>query len=284
MTNKIYRRILLCLALASATLPMLWGCGSDDDDDDPTPQTGETYVKTDVGEAPEWKIDWSGNVTAPDWEEPLATNYENWVILMIKLEPQLAQAASESDKMAVFVDGDLRALSSPSKLTNGDIRDSKGTVSFIIKVFGNEFSGKMVEFSLNYYSATLHQIFTLKGQEQFVGESIYGVESDFVPPLTQGCSKYPVVTNLELTARLAENSETVFSEEDVIGVFVGDECRGVYHCSEGLPTSAVTIPVFSVEEGETATLRYYNSAQNAVFTFKQTLKLSQSNNNLTIVL
>lgn len=280
----MYRRILLCCALVAATLPMLWGCGSDDDDEVGSPKVGESYVVTHVAEAPVWNIDWSGNESVPDWEQPLANNYENWVILMVKLEPQLTRTASENDKMAVFVDGELRALSSPSKLTNGSIRDSNGTVSFILKVFGNEFSGKTVVFSLKYYSATLHQLFILNGDEQFVAERIYGVENDFIPRLSRGCSKYPVVTDLELTAQLSENSGMVLSEEDMIGVFVGDECRGVYQCSDGLPTSTVTIPVFSILEGETATIRYYSSSQNAVYTFKETLKLSQSDKYLTIVI
>ena len=170
-----------------ASLALMCACSSDDDDDKKEEQKTSSYNKETVAQAPEWHVDMNSNDQAPDWQWPDATHYENWALLMVTLEPELAKYASENDLMAVFVNDDLRALSYPSRTTSQQIVDSDGHVAFILKVFGNEMSGKIVEFTLKYYSTKLHQMFTLSGNEKFVAEE----ERTVCTPIDYGVFQVP---------------------------------------------------------------------------------------------
>ena len=258
-----------------ASLALMCACSSDDDDDKKEEQKTSSYNKETVAQAPEWHVDMNSNDQAPDWQWPDATHYENWALLMVTLEPELAKYASENDLMAVFVNDDLRALSYPSRTTSQQIVDSDGHVAFILKVFGNEMSGKIVEFTLKYYSTKLHQMFTLSGNEKFVAEEEYGISELFVPPLTMGSSKFPVVTTLSMPINVSDESGIKQTNDDLIAVFVDGVCRGTYSFSNNTGGgNTVTVPVFSYQQGETATIRYYSAAANAILTFKDTVNLS----------
>lgn len=272
------------LSMMVAALMATWGCNSSDDKEDngdvPVPRVG--YVLSSSEAAPEWHIDWSANDPVPNWQSPDATNFESWAVLMVKLDPVLANFASDNDMMAVFIDDELRATSTPSKNLSGQIKDDDGSVYFILKVFSNNMSGKTVNFTLKYYSYNLHQMFSLEGEEKFVAERVYGVENDFEAPFQMGSSKYPVVTNLQLTTVYREESDITPSANDVIGVFVGDECRGLYTLTDALSSAPVNISVFGREIGETATLKYYSVGKKSVLTFVETFQLSSGNKSLSI--
>lgn len=257
-----------------ASLAMMCACSSDDDDEEKEEQKTVSYTKETVAQAPEWSVDMSASDPAPDWQSPDASLYENWAVLMVTLEPELAKYASENDLMAVFINDDLRALSYPSRTISQDIYDDDGNISFILKIFGNELSGRRVVFTLKYYSTRLHHMFTLKGEEQFVAEEEYGISEPFVPPFTMGSTKYPVFTNLRMTIGVSETSDINQSPDDLIAVFVDGECRGTYSLNNNTGDgSTVAVPVFSRQEGETATIRYYSASSSSVLTFKEPIKL-----------
>jgi hypothetical protein len=272
MNSKSLARIAIMLA----ALTTLWCCSSSDDDNDNNEKDKKfklSYVQTPVDTAPEWNIDWSYEDPVPHWEAPNATNYESWVVFMVKLEPFLAEQVNEQDMMAVFIDSELRALSLPSRNQGGQIKDEDGNVYYILKVFGNETSGKTVTFTIKYYSNHLHQLFSLDVEEKFVAEKVYGVVEDFEPPFLSGSSKYPISSDIELSAVYDASSDIIPSVNDFVGVFVGDECRGVYSLSDGLLTSPVTFTVYGRKEGENAQIRYYSSKQKAVLTFSNPIRL-----------
>lgn len=180
---RIFNIILL------AALTFMWGCGSDDDnfetpEPEPEPGKGLTWTKTEG--TPDWNIDWSGDDAPPNWTDPNPGKYETWMILMVRLEPELAKYSTEDDMMAVFINGELRALSHPS-VAKGD---EKGEVAFILKVYGNEASDQRYTMSLSYYNYKLHQTFTLTGEQMFVAEFVYGVNETYMPPLLSSCKRY----------------------------------------------------------------------------------------------
>ena len=272
------------LSLMVAALMVTWGCSSSDDDDenDNDPKTQLGYVMSALENAPDWKIDWSSNDPAPNWESPDPTNFESWAVLMVKLDSDISEYATENDMMAVFVDDELCATSLSSKNLSGQIREDDGSVYFILKIFRNSFSGGTVNFTLKYYSNTLHQMFTLEGQEKFVAERVYGVNEDFEPKFTSGSSKYPVVTELEITTNFTELSGITPSAGDVIGVFVGDECRGLYKLNDAMSAAEIKFLAFGRELDETATLKYYSVEKQSVLTFKDTFKLTNGEKSLSI--
>ena len=98
------------------------------------------------------------------------------------------------------------------------------------------------------------------GKESFATERTYGVDNDFEPRLLRGCKKYPVQNSL--TVSLPANPPFSTSANDLVAVFVGDECRGV-----GPVDKAFTS--FRTNEGEVLQLRYYSAEQNVIYTMKQ---------------
>ena len=63
---------------------LVWACSSDDNDNTPSGFTVET-----VSQAPSWQVDWTGNESRPEWQEPESNNYENWATLLLQVEDEL---------------------------------------------------------------------------------------------------------------------------------------------------------------------------------------------------
>lgn len=277
MRNK---HILWPLLLAALTL--VWGCGSDDDDtiEDPTPvnPVNPKYVESSIDAAPTWQLDWYSDETTPDWEsqQPNPKDFETWSIVVVKLDEALAPYASADDMMAVFINNEMRAFARCATREDGSFVNDAGEVFFILKILGNEDSENNVGFALKYYSSQLHQTFTRMGYETFEAEKTYGISEDFMPSMTSGSSKYPV--QMELTLRFANltQSDFVCNENDIVAVFVGDECRGVSHADAVNPWSNHTLYVYGRKENEVATVCYYSYEKQSIITFTDRITLNNS--------
>ena len=86
--------------IMTAALILAWGCGSDDDDiiDNPTPTPNQETKWTQETQAFPLQVDWSGNDPVPEWTDttmrPSPSDYENWMILMVTLQEELANYAN----------------------------------------------------------------------------------------------------------------------------------------------------------------------------------------------
>ncbi|MBR4899258.1 MAG: dockerin type I repeat-containing protein [Prevotella sp.] len=213
-----------------------------------------------VSEAPQWQIDWSGNEARPDWQEPDASAYASFAVMIVSIEEILQPYASQDDLLAIFVGDELRGLASP--LVKGD-----GTVDatrFLLKGYSNESAGDQVVVTMKYYNAQLKQLFSLSESMTLDEDADLGIYDDFVPPFTQGSPKYPVTTTVDVASLLADAGITP-AEGDIVAVFVGDECRGVAQISN-LDSQLSNLTVFLREEGETVSLKYYDATGQRVFT------------------
>ena len=65
--------------------------------------------------------------------------------------------AEPGDLMALFVNGEIRALAKPAVSVGGGTATGK----FLMKAYGNETGSETVNMSLQYYSSTLKHLFTL---------------------------------------------------------------------------------------------------------------------------
>ena len=243
---KIAKIIMLMAALA------LVGCSSDDDDNSSRPFT---FVEA---AQPSWSVDLVGNDVAPSWLAPDPTLFESSMFIMVKLQDELVPYSTDDDLMTVFINGDCRTV--PSKRNV----DQSGNIYFVLKIRGNG-NDRDVLFALSYYSAGLHRIFTLEGQQTFATEVTYGYAEDFVPPLLSGCTKYPVQNTL--TVNLPAKAPFTAADGDCVAVFVGNECRGV-------GTVGKPFTVFRTAENETLQLRYYSAQKGGVYTLTQTVTLT----------
>ncbi len=280
------RKFLFKSFMVLAALTFAWGCGSSSDDPDPVPvvptPTDSTEVTppptppaspwVEVATQPMWDIDWNATDERPDWKDPDFSDYENWMIVMVKMPELLSRYISPDDMMAVFINGELRGLSSVATEFN---RDESGIAQqstyFIIKVYSNATKEKTETIGFKYYSSELHHLFAVEDTDPYIPEGELGVSSDYEPPILKGSSKYPILTTLTIKFQIDQTVEEPFvaAPLDFIGAFVGDECRGTAYVGQGYNfTGYITVPLYSKEVGEPITLRYYSSIKNAVRVFQ----------------
>ena len=268
--KKLFFKSIMVLA----ALTFVWGCGSSSSDDpdpivpEPTPTPNPTTAWVDVSDAPEWKIDWTSNDQRPDWTTPDPANFETWMILMVRLPEDIANVVTEDDMLAVFIDGECRGVSNLASVIQRDGSEAEQKTYFIVKFYGHAFNGNRQPYTVKFYSSQLHHIFSVDGEDYFVPEGELGIQSDYVPPFLMGASKYPVVMNLLIKFNIIEDESDPFISlpNDMVAVFVGDECRGYQPIGSSKLSSYISVTVYSKQEGEPISLRYYSSRKNAVQT------------------
>ena len=227
------------------------------------------YTVTPADEVPQWQVDWSYTQERPDWQEPAAENYENWTVMLVKIEEALLPYVSADDMLAIFAGDELRGLASPSVVVStGEVDASQ----FLLKTYGNESIGDEVVITIKYYNAQLKQVFSLSETLTLDEEELVGFEEDFIPPFTLGSAKYPVTTTIPVASVLADAGITP-AEGDLVAAFVGDECRGVAQFSN-LNAQISNLTVFLREEGETVVLQYYDATGKRILSFEETVYLT----------
>lgn len=247
---------------------ILGACSSSDDDDkdNVNDNTNAAYTETSPGEAPAWQVDWSNNQERPNWTEPDASLYENWTILKVQIEETLMPYASEGDLLALFVNGEIRALAKPAN-TVGSGQTTNG--KFLMKAFGNETGTETVNMSLQYYCQTLKHIFTLTEDVSLDSDETTGIDEAYIPEFIYGSDKYPVVKSVVAEALLTKVGITP-AEGDKVAAFVGEECRGTATLSASGRTSLV---VFGRSDGESVTLKCYDAAKGVIYTIANATRL-----------
>lgn len=260
-------RIFYIAAILLAGLAM----GACDSDDDSNSSKGFTLENTTM--APTWQMDWSFNQEAPQWQEPQSQSYENWVVILVKIEPELQEYTSKDDLMALFVDDELRGLSSPAVSVDDS---NSGYNSYLMKVFGNETDKEWMDVTLKYYNSRLKHVFSRSASFLYKVDQVIGVDEDLVPNFTLGPAKYPVVMSLSLDTTPLADADLVISNNDMVGAFVGGECRGVAHANGRMV-------VYGRKEGEKVTLKYYEAVNHRVYTFNDAVTIEQlPTNTITI--
>lgn len=235
-------------------------CSSDDE----TTGNGEqsNYTATTVAEAPTWQVDWTYDQERPEWQEPVGSRYENFSVLLVKIEPALRPYTSDQDLMALFVGNELRGLSSPAFAVNRDDTDDS---SFLLKAYGNEANNEQINVTLKYYNSRLKQVFSRSGSIRYNMDEVFGISEEFIPHFTFGSAKYPVVMSLALEATPIAKAGIVPAAGDWVAAFVADECRGVWAVDQGQWDAVLT--VFGRKAGENINLKYYDSTRSRILTF-----------------
>ena len=255
--NKTKLMLVLLASLA------LGACSSSGDEDSDSKEV--LFTEAAVTEAPQWAMDWSNNQERPSWTEPDASLYENWTILKVQLEETLLPYSSAGDLMALFVNGELRALASPAVPVGSD---QTATGKFLMKAYGNESGTETVNMSLQYYSQTLKHLFTLSGDINLNSDETTGIDEAFIPEFTLGPSKYLVVMVFNGTDLLAKAGVKA-AKGDCLAAFVGDECRGV--CAS--PADNLSWVVYGRAVGESLTVKYYQASIGKIYTFLNALQI-----------
>ena len=271
--SLIGRCLGIGLLLVSALL-----CGCSDDDDNGGEQ--QTVLKEISAGKPDWTIDLTYNEPVPNWQAPDPSLFENWMIIMVRMQEELNPYISDDDMLALFVGDQLRAVSHPAKPADEHVDDDDATF-FILKVMGNESSNQEIEATLKYWSAKLHQTFSINGKGRFIPENVKGVDTEFLPDIMLGSTKYPVTSWLRV-GFVPEDYGFVHSDGDMLAVVIGNECRGYSHIYRNGYTDQHRIIVFSRQEGEEARLLYYNANTDRVYDTGKTFKTISENVTLSL--
>lgn len=244
-SNLLYIQLLALLVSVVMT-----SCSSDSDDE--SIENHATFVKVD--KAPDWQNEWLDAMvytdSKPDWELVDMSDFDSHSVLVVKLDKELIPRSTDDDIMAVFVDGECRAVS-PRNVVSDEI-------SFVLNVRGSS-SGFGSEFSLCYYSGGLHQIFKVTEHGGIlINEYILGTDKDFTLPIVFGGTKF---SNITLCAvNVPDNAPFKQTDDDLIAAFVGDECRGV--CKK----NSVGLIIFTHSDDELVQLRYYSVEKGGIYT------------------
>ena len=244
---------------------LLGACSSSDDDNNVNDPKNAAYTETTVTEAPAWQIDWSNNQERPNWTEPDGSLYANWTILKVQIEDALKAYASDGDLMALFVNGEIRALAKPAVSVGGGTATGK----FLMKAYGNETGSETVNMSLQYYSSTLKHLFTLTDNITLDADETTGIDEAFVPEFTLGSAKYPVQKTVDVEPLLTKVGLTPVSGI-MVAAFVGEECRGTVSLASSGSTQLL---IFGRNAGESLTLKYYDAAAGKLYTIPNAVKL-----------
>ncbi len=219
------------------------------------------YTVSTAQEAPQWQIDWSYNQQRPDWKNTAKGVYENWTILYIIIEEALQPYASQDDMLAIFVGDEIRGLASPTVNMGDD--DNETNASFLLKVWGNEAADEEVNITMKYYCSRLNQIFSLS--DKFTVGEVAGIDELFAPPFTLGSAKYPVTSTIDV-AQIIDLAGIAPANGDIIGAFVGEECRALMAVENEKLTSDF-LNVYSREDDGKVDMKYYQAASGRIFTF-----------------
>ncbi len=128
-------------------------------------------------------MDWNNGQERPDWVASDEAIYENWTILMVRIEEALRPFVSEDDMMALFVDGELRGLAKPAASLDGAQADD---ATFVMKAYGNEGGTEKVNVALKFYCHNLRHVFTLSEDIVMSSDESTGTDEDFIPEFTRG--------------------------------------------------------------------------------------------------
>ena len=255
----------LMFALLLAGL-VLGACRGSDDESKSDGNASVAYTETTLSEAPQWQMDWTHNQERPDWKEPDASLYENWTILMIKIEEALQPYVSDGDMMALFANGELHGLARPAVGEDGQLAFP---ATFLMKAYGNETSTEAIKISLKYYNQKLRHIFTQFADISYDSDVNIGIDDDFIPGFTYGSAKYPVMKAVNVEALLA-GAGIKPAADNKVAAFVGDECRGTATLS---PIGNTPMVIYGYTAGEQVTLKYYDATAGKLYTIPDAVKL-----------
>ena len=254
MYSQKYSFIMSVIACTT----LLCACATDDADSTDNSNTSTAYTSAPAEGRPMWQVDMYSNEAQPNWADPDMTQFENSMFVLVKLQDELVPFSTDDDRMASFIDGQCRSV-----VAQRSVHDTDGSVYFALKILGNAID-RDVSMEARYYSGGLHQHFALRGVVDFIAELTYGVDFDYIPDFLQGCTKYPVKMSILVNP---ENLPAEPSDGDLIGAFIGGECRGV--CTTNKP-----LTVYGYQNGEQVELRYYSDSTKTIYTLKEKIALN----------
>lgn len=250
--RKIMIRRIFNMAVLCSVLTLWWGCSSDSDNDGGSSEP--------QAEKPNWQLNLSAEDAAPDWVVTNAEDYELVMSLAVKLNPVLAQYASEDDVVAAFVGGVCRSVASPYVYSGGKATLASAGLSIV----GNAGESSV---TFKYYCKRLKRIFVLRDWMGFnpnMNPSQDG--SAYVLPFeTEGG-----LVSAQVTVLLPGEAAVNFAAGDEIAVLSeeGRCCSCVLRVEDRQVALGVLAP-----SGSRLCIGWYSAANHAIYEAAETFLL-----------
>lgn len=239
-----------------AALCLACSCSSDDDDEKGFNLIGSTS-------RPSWQIDWTWHDATPQWKDPLSTQYECSMNMLVYLSEEFMPYTTDDDVMAVFINDECRGVSYRNVT-------SDGYALFLLLVKGNSEEAAH-DMQLRYYCSGMKQMFVSNSVPPFMPNNLMEDTYQMLFSPAFNSTKYPFFT--QLSVMLPENTPFTITNNDMMAVFVGDECRGLCTRDERV-FPGWKGGIFSKEKDETAQIRYYSAKDKSIYTFDQSFTLN----------
>lgn len=244
------------------TLTLFYSCSSDDDDQpeivvpapEPEPEPTPNYTFTPIEGLPDWTVDWSWHDSAPDWQNPDPTLFECRMYVVIKLNAEFRPYFTDSDRMAVLYGDECRGVGI------GNV-SNWGIVYFPI-IVSSDSEVHQNRLTLKYYCDSLKHIFTFPGFEYFVPDRTVGTDWDYDSGFPGINSKY---MGNSVKVNLPDSLPFNVRDNDIIGAFVGDECRGTSKSNEWMWIFTL------IDKEETVSFRYFSEEKQGFYTLPLTI-------------
>lgn len=207
-------------------------------------------------EKPIWKIDMDQNQPMPSYTLPDANIMPSSMTAVLQLTPFLETYLGEDDKMLAFIGNECRG--------EGVLKIVEGKKLFyvMIKAPATE-TGKV---SFLYYNQKNRAAYQTGADVAFEIDGVYGnIESPVLPDFEKD-GKYP--KQMKATLKLPDILPGVWSKEDVVAAFVGNECRGVGMLMED--GSYVMEIRGSKADAEKIRFKYYNASNKNIYKSRET--------------
>lgn len=239
-------------------------CSSDGGNGGDQPKPNYTFT---ASAKPDWAVDWMWTDAQPEWQDPEDGIYESRMIVTLRLAKEYMPYSTDDDHMAIFLGDECRGVSLRNIVEQPE--NGSNNIYFTIMVHGDGTENGMLY--AKYYCAGMNQTFTANLGTDFSPDEIIGGTDDAEfgfgvdgTKYTAGGGKVVLTGNVPFTP----------SDNDVVSVFVGDECRGT-----GKPGDYIY--VWSRQPTETCQLRYYSTDKQGIYLMEKTVTMSQRSVDLT---
>lgn len=223
----------------------------------------------------DWTMDFSGGIDTPDWtaasptpakvpawEAPDAYVYPTSMTAVVRMSAYIEPDMTEADRLAAFIGGQCRGT--------GTLRSGL----WLIQIKAEASETRPVE--LRYYSAAKRELFVCTDAFGFEADTSVGSIDNPFAPTWNSQSELPYYMDLQAIVDLSAFDEGAVCADDLLGAFVGDECRAVAHPTLADGTYRFDLRLFARQADEQFHLRYYTAQLKDIYDYATPVALTHT--------
>lgn len=193
---------------------------------------------------PSWGVQVTGDATSPNWTAPDAQDYPSSMTAVLRLSSFLENYASDNDKLAAFIGDEVRGVASRINVEGVDL--------YFVQVKAKDDETGNVQF--RYYNDKRKTI-SVSTSVPYLINKVFGTATN--PEIISFTDNNGFESVMEVKMTVKSDDFTP-SSADLIGAFIGDECRGITHYGS-------SIAVCGNKGDEEVSFLYYSAETKAIY-------------------